>query len=187
MTKETVEGIGSFYQHTCRCPVVLTARAGGRSNAMAVGRHMLLSSRPPVYAVSIMPARFTYRLIIESKEFGINFLPFGMVKLVDAVGTISGHDGDKFQKLSIAVDQPIKTTVPILKDAYAACECRLIDDRAYGENRLLVGEVVAAHVLSGTMTPKKVLDLGKVQPIVSLGYQHYASVPLETVECIERS
>ena len=186
MDKEITEGIGDFYQHLCRLPAILTAQAKGRNNAMAVSRQMLISTNPPLCGVSILSKRFTYQLIADSKEFGLNFLPFELAKLIDSVGSISGQEVDKFQRFNIAVDKAVKTAVPVLKDAYAACECRLSDDLSYGDHRLLIGEIVAVHLLREALTPKKVLDLDKVSPALFLGSQHYVTPFQDTVKYVER-
>jgi len=37
--------------------------------------------------------------------------------------------------------------VPVLKDAYAAYECKLVDSKPYGDHLWIVGEIVAVHFL----------------------------------------
>jgi len=173
MTKLASEDIGAFYQHYPRVAVVVTAQASGRANAMAAAWHTSISAEPPLYGVAISAKRFTYQLIAESKEFGINFLPFAKAELVASVGGSKGSEVDKFHRFNIARDKPVKTAVPILKAAYAAYECKLVDDRGYGDHRLLVGEIVAVHVLRGALTPEETLDLAKVSPILYLGHDLY--------------
>ncbi len=160
---------GEFFQHRPVITTIVTAHARGKDNALAVGLHGLISKNPPVCGVAIMPKRFSYQLITESKEFGVNFLPFEQVKLVASVGTSSGRNIDKFQKFNIVKDKSVKTAVPILKDAYVAYECKLVDDRSYGDFRWLVGEIVAVHWLEGVFTPEDTLDLDRVSPILFLG------------------
>ncbi len=76
---------------------------------------------------------------------------------------------------NIARDKPVKTAVPILKAAYAAYECKLVDDRGYGDHRWLVGEIVAVYQLREALTPEETLDLGKVSPILYLGQELYVT------------
>jgi len=173
MTKLVTEDTGAFYQHYPRVAVVVTAQASGRANAMAAAWHTSISAEPPLYGVAISAKRFTYQLIAESKEFGINFLPFAKAELVASVGGSKGSEVDKFHRFNIAREKPVKTAVPILKAAYAAYECKLVDDRGYGDHRLLVGEIVAVHVLREALTPEETLDLAKVSPILYLGHDLY--------------
>ena len=173
MDKVITEDIGAFSQHYPKVAVVVTAQAGGRDNAMAVAWHTSISLKPPLYGVSISPKRFTYQLIADSKEFGVNFLPLAKAELVASVGGSKGYEIDKFQRFNIARDKPVKTAVPILKDAYAAYECKLVDDRGYGDHRWLVGKIVAVHRLREAFTPEETLDLEKVSPILYVGNELY--------------
>lgn len=186
MAKVISEGIGTFSQHYPRVAVIVTARAKGKVNAMAVAWHLVISVNPPLYGVSIAPKRFTYELIADDKEFGVNFLPFEMAELVASVGGSSGREMDKFQKFNIALDKPVKTAVPILKDAYAAYECKLVDDKLYGDHRLLVGEIVAVHWMEEAFTPEGTLDLDRISPALYLGRDSYLTTAKDKVRRLDR-
>lgn len=186
MTKVISEGIGTFSQHYPRVAIIVTAQAKGKANAMAVAWHLVISVNPPLYGVSIAPKRFTYELIADSREFGVNFLPFEMAELVASVGGSSGREIDKFQKFNIALDKPVKTAVPILKDAYAAYECKLVDDKLYGDHRLLVGEIVAVHWMEEAFTPEGTLDLDRVSPLLFLGQDVYLTTAEDKVRHLDR-
>ncbi len=186
MIKTTSEGVGKFYQGLPALAVIVTAQANGRENAMAVAWHAPVSFNPPLYGVSISPKRFTYQLIAESKEFGVNFLPFEAAELVASVGGSKGSETDKFQKFGIARNKPVRTAVPILEAAYAAYECRLVDDRGYGDHRWLVGEIVATHLMKEVFTPDEIVDLDKVSPILYLGNEIYATISKDTLRSLDR-
>ncbi len=186
MAKVISEGIGTFSQHYPRVAVIVTAQAKGKANAMAVAWHLVISVNPPLYGVSIAPKRFTYELIADSKEFGVNFLPFEMAELTASVGGSSGREMDKFQKFNIALDKPVKTAVPILKDAYAAYECKLVDDKLYGDHRLLVGEIVAVHWMEEAFTPEGTLDLDRISPALYLGRDSYLTTAKDKVRRLDR-
>jgi len=186
LTKVTSEGVGKFYQHQPRVATIVTARAKGKSNAMAAAWHTSISFNPPLYGVSISPKRFTYQLIASSKEFGVNFLPFEAAELVASAGGGSGREIDKFQRFKIATDNSLKTAVPILSAAYAAYECQLVDDREYGDHRWLVGEIVAVHWLKEAFTSEEVIDLDKVSPILYLGQELYVTTAKDTMSRLDR-
>lgn len=181
MAKVISEGVGAFLQHYPRVAAIVTAQAQGHENAMTVDWHAPLSLNPPLYGIALAPQRFTYQLIIESKEFGLNFLPFETAELVALIGSTGGWEVEKFQSFNINREPPVKTKVPILEVAYAAYECRLVDDREYGDHRLLVGEIVAVHQLKDIFTPDEMLDLNKVSPVLYLGYEFYLTAARETV------
>ena len=176
MAKVIGEDVGLFYHHYPRVAAIVTAQAKGKDNAMTVDWHTPLSLSPPLYGVCIAPERFTYKLIVESREFGVNFLPFEAVELVHSVGSSAGQQMDKFQVFHINREKPVRTGVPVLKDAYAAYECRLVDDRDYGDHRLLVGEIVAVHHSTEAFTEDGTLNLDKVSPVLYLGREFYLNV-----------
>ena len=76
MARVSIEGVGEFYHHYPRVAAIVTVHARDKDNAMTVAWHCSLSMSPPLYGVSISPKRFTLELILEAKEFGVNFMPF---------------------------------------------------------------------------------------------------------------
>jgi flavin reductase (DIM6/NTAB) family NADH-FMN oxidoreductase RutF len=192
MGKVTSENIGAFYQHYPRVAVVVTAHAGGRDNAMTIAWHTSISKKPPLYGVVVSEGHFTYKLITESKEFGVNFLPDTRAELVAAIGGSKGSELDKFKAFAINKDNPVKTAVPILMDAYAAFECRLVDDRSYGDHRLLIGEIIAVHYLEEAFNADGTLNQEKVSPVLYMGSEQYLGVAgckvrtLNRELCVER-
>jgi len=186
VAKVISQDVGAFYQHYPKVAIIVTAHAKGRDNAMAVAWHTSISSSPPLYGVAISPKRFTYQLIADSKEFGVNFLPFDAAELVASVGGSKGQEVDKFQRFNIGRDKSLKTVVPILKTAYAAYECKLVDDRSYGDHQLLVGEIVAVHWLKDAFAPEEILDLDKIYPILYLGKELYATTSKDTARTLDR-
>ncbi|MDI6815023.1 MAG: flavin reductase family protein [Dehalococcoidales bacterium] len=186
MAKVISDSIGGFHQHYPKIATIVTAHAKGRDNAMAVAWHTAISFSPPLYGVSISPKRFTYRLIVDSKEFGVNFLPFEAAELVASVGGSKGREVDKFHKFNIAKDESVRTAVPILKAAYAAYECKLVDDKGYGDHRWLVGEIVAVHWQKEFFTSEEILDLDKIYPILYLGRELYLTTAKDRLRSLDR-
>lgn len=186
MMKVSVESVGDFYQHYPKVAAIITANAAGRKNAMAAAWHSAVSFEPPLYGVSIAPKRFTYQLIAQSKEFGVNFVPFEVVELVASVGGSDGKEVDKFSKFGIAAEQPLKTGVPILRAAYAAYECKLVDSKTYGDHVWMVGEIIAVHFAEDLLTAKGTLDIDKLSPALYLGGELYVTTDSKSVRLLDR-
>jgi flavin reductase (DIM6/NTAB) family NADH-FMN oxidoreductase RutF len=186
MRKVVTEDVGKFHLHYPKVAVIVTASARGKDAAMTAAWHSSISLKPPLYGVSVAPKRFTYQLITESQEFGINFISSEKASLAAAIGGVSGHQMDKFERFNIQKEKPLKTTAPILKDAYAAYECKLVDSKPYGDHIWIVGEVVAVHFLEEVFTPAEVLDLNKANPLLYLGSDFYASADKNSVSFIKR-
>ena len=180
----TSEESGAIFQHRPVVATIVTAHARGQDNALAIGLHTLISHNPPICGIAVMPEKYTYELIVDSREFGVNYMSFEEVKLVCAVGTRTGRKIDKFQKFNIAKEKSVRTEVPILEKAYAAYECKLIDDTGYGNHRWLVGDIVAVHWLQEVYTPENTLDLNKVNPVLFLGRNLYLTASKDTISSI---
>jgi flavin reductase (DIM6/NTAB) family NADH-FMN oxidoreductase RutF len=153
---------------------------------MTVAWHSSISFKPPLYGIAVSPKRFTYQLITESREFGINFIPSEKASLAAAIGGTSGQQMDKFERFNIKKEKPVKTAAPILKDAYATYECKLVDSKPYGDHMWIVGEIVAVHLLVKAFTPAEILDLDKIKPLLYLGSDFYASADKNSVRLIKR-
>ena len=186
MAKVTNEGAGKFNCNYPTLAVIVTAQANGRENAMTVAWHASISFNPPLYGISISSKRFTYQLIVDSKEFGVNFLPLEQAEIAASVGGCRGQEIDKFQRFNIATEKALKTAVPVLKAAYAAYECKLVDDRDYGDHRWLVGEVVAVHLLEEAFSSEAALKSGKAAPLLYLGNEHYVTAAKDTIRRLDR-
>ena len=186
MNKASTVGVGIFAQHYPRVAALVTARAGSQANAMTAAWHMPVSYNPPLYTVAIAPKRFTYSLIAASHEFGVNFMPADQAEVVAAVGGTHGAEIDKFHAFQLGTDKPLKTGVPILRTSYAAYECKVIDDRVYGDHRLLIGEIVAVHWLKEVFMEDGSLDLTRVIPTLYIGNEHYVSTESGTIRTLER-
>lgn len=186
MPKIKSEEVGAFFQHYPKVAAVLTVSARDKRNAMAVAWHSTISFKPPLYGVAVAPKRFTYQLLLESKEFGINFMPFEAAELVASVGGSGGKEIEKFIKFGIAEEKPLKTSVPILQDAYVAYECKLVDNKTYGDHVWVVGEIVAVHCIDGVITSKGTLDLDRVNPILYLGAELYITADKKSVRLLDR-
>ena len=186
MSKVIWENIAGHNHHYPKVAAIITASAGGKSNAMTAAWHSSISINPPLYGVSISAKRFTYQLIMESKEFGINFIPFEKASLAAQVGGTSGHKMDKFERFNIERKKPLKTNVPILKDAYAAYECKLADNKIYGDHIWVVGEVVAVHFLKEALTENQIVDLNKIKPLLYFGSDFYGTTDKHELSLIKR-
>jgi flavin reductase (DIM6/NTAB) family NADH-FMN oxidoreductase RutF len=186
MPRVRTADVGAFYQHYPKVAAILTVNAGGKKNAMAAAWHSAISFKPPLYGVAVAPKRYTYQLIVKAGEFGINFVPFEAAELIASVGGSGGSETDKFRKFNIAEDKPLKTKVPILRDAYAAYECKLVDNKTYGDHAWMVGEIVAVHFTDDFFGAKGTLDLNKLNPALYLGAELYITAKRESERLLDR-
>jgi flavin reductase (DIM6/NTAB) family NADH-FMN oxidoreductase RutF len=186
MLKVVAEDPGDFYQHYPRAAAIVTVNSEGRKNAMAVAWHCPVSFKPPIYGIAVSPKRFTYNMVVQSRHFAINFMPFEKIEMIAALGGSSGSFTDKFTEFNLAEDQPVKFDVPILRDAYASYECAVIDIRVFGDHAWIIGEILATHVAENLLKDNGVLDLALVNPALYLGGDTYCSTAGNTMKHLDR-
>lgn len=187
MTRKHVEASAGFHHHYPKLAVIVTCHAQGRDNAMAVAWFSSVSQKPPLIGISIAPKRYTYELIYEAKEFGINFLSLQKAELIAATGGCPGKEVDKFERFNLEKDESLKTSVPVLKEAYAAYECKLVDSHTYGDHEWFVGEIMATHYDEEAFTSTGHLELGAIDPALFMGAEIYVTTAKDSSRHLERA
>lgn len=123
---------------------IITTRTKEKINGMTAAWASQVSMNPLLLMVSAAPARYTHGLIKESGYFAINVLAEGQEGIAQSFGFRSGRKHDKFQNISY-FDAPNGS--PILQDAMAYFECKLINDFTAGDHSLFIGQIVEAKLL----------------------------------------
>ncbi len=175
MTRTIQKTATPYHFHFPAGATIVTCCSRGRSNALAVAWHTAISGQPPLYAVSIAPRRFSHELIQESGEFVVNFMPLKSAELVAMVGRTSGRNIDKFKEFGITTTEGTVVKTPVLTDAMAAYECKVVATHPAGDHDLFVGEIVAIHWETDAYIPDEGLDIDRYKPLVYLSHDRYAT------------
>jgi flavin reductase (DIM6/NTAB) family NADH-FMN oxidoreductase RutF len=125
-------------------------------------------------------------MVNESRQFGINFMPHIETKTIASVGGSSGSFTDKFTEFNIAEDSAIKTEVSILREAYAAYECKVVDNRIFGDHAWIIGEIIAVHIASELFQENGIIDLNLLQPALYLGAETYCAADNNSIKVLDR-
>jgi flavin reductase (DIM6/NTAB) family NADH-FMN oxidoreductase RutF len=129
---------------------VVTTKSGDRVNGMTAAWVSQVSLKPLLIVASIAPPRYSHDLIKASGVFAINVLASGQIDLGKRFGYKSGRKVDKFAGLDYIT---AATGAPILPQAYAYFDLRLVDAFAAGDHTLFVGEVLDAKILHPEASP----------------------------------
>ena len=129
-------------------PVVLvsTRSPQGVDNVAPYGMCMPISSRPPLFAIGVHPARQTYRYIEESGEFAINLLTPDLKEA--CVKTAKGipPEESEFDLAGLSRVEASEISVALVAESPANMECRLHWMKQAGDHDIVVGELVAVWV-----------------------------------------
>ena len=140
--------------------LAITRSKDGRINLMAIGWVCIVSDEPPMFLLGIDDPAYTLELIRENKEFVIAYPSKSMAKESLYFGTTHGHNIDKGKISGLAFEAASVVDVPLLSDAVANFECRLVTEYRPGNCPLVVGEVVASSVNSDESV-KRLINAGK--------------------------
>jgi flavin reductase (DIM6/NTAB) family NADH-FMN oxidoreductase RutF len=145
MQKKT--GINQALKRKYPEPAVLvtTRSPSGQANVMAVGWITSASMEPPMFVLGIDDEAYTYELIRKTREFVVTYPNENMAKQVLHAGSCHGHKRDKLAETGLATQKASKVKAPLIADAVANFECKLVAITQPGDCPLIVGKIVAAH------------------------------------------
>lgn len=118
----------------------------GRANIITLGWSMCTSGSPPMLAISVGHPRYSHETIRECGEFVLAFPSEEQVVAALFCGTHSGRDTDKFKESGFTSASAAKVRSPLVVDACANFECRVVNSCESGDHTIFVGEVVASHI-----------------------------------------
>jgi len=119
---------------------VVTSSHEGVVHGMTVSSFTSVSLSPPQVLISLAHSTRTYTLVKASRIFGISLLAAGQETISDRfAGRIATSD-DRFTDLETFT---LVTGAPLLKDALAHYDCRVIATFTSGTHTIFVGGVLA--------------------------------------------
>jgi len=175
-TTESIKDAG-FYQFYPVVPCIVLVKSGEKLNGMSVAWNTALSFDPPLFGILVSPKRYTYSLLKEAGEFTANFVDFEHFELYGIFGRLSGREINKIEAFGIETEPSLMIRTPLLKNIYAAYECKIVDECVLGDHVLFAGEVLTVHYENEVFPPpKRLLDVGKISPAFYLGSDHYLRI-----------
>jgi flavin reductase (DIM6/NTAB) family NADH-FMN oxidoreductase RutF len=129
-----------------RQAVLVTAATSEKSNVNAVEWIMPVSEKPPMLAISLRNTSLTLDLLCTSMEFVVAIPTEKMRAAVALCGSTSGKFIDKFSEASLTQVKASKVGAPLLLEAMANIECKVINYTSAGDHTLVTAEVVEVHL-----------------------------------------
>ena len=85
-----------------------------------------------VFVVPVRRQRFTYPLLEKTGTFAVCVPAVGtMAEALMQAGTLTGRDGDKFDRIGLAIQPAKEIDVPIVKGCALVLECRILAKNAF--------------------------------------------------------
>jgi flavin reductase (DIM6/NTAB) family NADH-FMN oxidoreductase RutF len=136
---------------------------------------MPASQNPRLFALAVVPKRYTYNLIEKSREFILNIPGVHQKELVMQCGKVSGRDVDKFDELKIKTLKASKVAAPIIEECIAHLECTLAGEYVAGDHKIILGEVVSILANEKILNADGVIDLHEAKMLHHLGSDKFCT------------
>jgi flavin reductase (DIM6/NTAB) family NADH-FMN oxidoreductase RutF len=140
----------------------------GRPNVATLAWITSVSADPPLISISIGRSGYTHECVSSSKEFVLNLPTMDILKEVKLAGSISGREGDKFEKTGLTPMESIAVKAPCIKECVSHLECKVIDMKEAGDHTIFIGKVIATTCNIETIK-NGVLDISRIKPVLHLG------------------
>jgi len=135
---------------------ILTTKRGTEINGMIASWVSQVSFSPPLVMAVIRTNRYSHNMIKEIGVFALNVLGKSNSVLVSKCNVLCPED--KFK----GIRWETKTTgAPIIGEAIAYMDCKLVNSIDTGDHTIFIGEIVDADTLRDGV-PMTSLDYGKV-------------------------
>jgi len=128
-------------KHPAKVAVAIVKDETGKFNPITLEWFMKTSSKPPMFAISIGQTRYSYSCLQKNRYFNLCFPDKKMVAAVKLWGTKSGRDLDKLAESGLDWFAGRLAKYPVIKDAKATFECRVVTQVKSGDHTIFVGEV----------------------------------------------
>ncbi|MEM4718188.1 MAG: flavin reductase family protein [Desulfurococcaceae archaeon] len=124
-----------------RTYLLVTGRYGEEVDVMAIDWVTIVSVDPFIIAISVAPTRYSYGLIERHNEFVLSVPGLDILRDVWITGSERGPG--KLAKTSLLFEPGLKVKTPIIKNAIANLECRVLRKEKIGDHVLVLAEIVA--------------------------------------------
>jgi flavin reductase (DIM6/NTAB) family NADH-FMN oxidoreductase RutF len=124
---------------------VMTAKGGDGALAAATVNWVTQTAfNPPLLAIGVKTDSSIYGMVKDTKGFALNMLGKGQQGLAFGFFKPSEVDGNKISGEPFTPGG--ETGAPILENAQASVECKVVEIVEQGDHHIVVGEVISANV-----------------------------------------
>ena len=134
----------------------------GENNALAVAYCCNCSYDPPMVMVGIVPKRYSYKLIKESGCFVVNLPGKSQKEMFDYLGSHSGADENKLEKIGARLSEGEKVNAPILDDCPVNIECTIVGSIMTGSHEMFAGKIECIHADQEFVKEDGAIDFSKI-------------------------
>jgi flavin reductase (DIM6/NTAB) family NADH-FMN oxidoreductase RutF len=129
---------------------------------------------PPIVMISIGGEKYSYRLINETKEFGLNIPCSSILEKVDFCGQNSGEQVDKFEKTCLTKIDSSVIKPKLIAECPINYECRVADIIKIGGGNIIFGEVVSCMMDENILDENDAVSVEKLDTFAYINKGYFA-------------
>jgi flavin reductase (DIM6/NTAB) family NADH-FMN oxidoreductase RutF len=168
-----------------------TIDAEGNANLSPFSFFNLFSSQPPIVVFS--PARrvrdntikHTLENVLAVPEVVINMVTYDLVQQTSLSSCEYPKGADEFVKAGLSKEAATLVRPPMVKEAKAKMECRVLEVKSLGAEggagQLVICEVLVVHIDDSLLDADKKIDQKKLDLVARLGGDWYCRVTSESL------
>lgn len=115
-------------------------------HGMTVSSFTSLSLTPPQVLVALAQNTRTHDLVMRSRIFGVSILASAQQELSNRFAGRIPDDQNRFAGIETF---QLETGAPLIQNGLAWFDCRVVTTLGSGTHTVFIGEVIAAHSVSG--------------------------------------
>jgi flavin reductase (DIM6/NTAB) family NADH-FMN oxidoreductase RutF len=155
--------IAALFERLSQGVYVVGVAHGEARNAFTAAWVMQASYDPLLLALSVNPENSSYALLKERRAFSVNVLKKGQLDLAAHFGR--SDDSDKLASTQWTTGP---FGLPLLHEALAWFECRVVSEQPAGDHRLVLGRVVDGKLLDSEAEPMSYRETGTMDGAIAL-------------------
>ncbi len=131
-------------------------------NIIAISWTGIVESVPHMININISRGKYSWKVIKETKEFGVGIPGAKYIEQVDICGSVHGDKVDKFELVNFSKFESEVIDVPLITECPINMECKLEDIIEFKSHDMFVGSIVKTHVDSDYMLENGEPDYKKI-------------------------
>jgi flavin reductase (DIM6/NTAB) family NADH-FMN oxidoreductase RutF len=126
--------------------IITTVGNDGSTNAAPFSWFSIVDYNPPRVLFSTNLKRDTYRNVLETKEFVINFPSVDLLKQIWVTSKHFPYGVNELEKADLTSFPSEKVKPPRIRECKAYIECKVVWTKPIGSSCLVLGEIVSVSV-----------------------------------------
>lgn len=142
--------------------IITTVGNDGSTNAAPFSWFSIVDYNPPQVLFSTNLKRDTYRNVLETKEFVINFPSVRLLRQIWVTSKHFPYGVNELEKADLTGFPSEKVKPPRIRECKAHIECRVVWTKPIGSSCLVLGEIVSVSVdgsIEGLKTKNMLIEL----------------------------